>query len=120
MDHENQSVICDGDDLPDEVRKSISDEALRVSERLAQSGARHVLIIGGAGYIGGPLTSGLLADGARVRVLDQLTYAHGAAISGFLLNSSYSFVRGDMGDKAALDRALDWHYGCGYSCRSCR
>jgi nucleoside-diphosphate-sugar epimerase len=97
----------DNDDLPVEVRSAIVDEATRVSLLLDRSDKRHVLIIGGAGYIGGALTSGLLEKGIQVRALDQLTYNHGAAISSFLLDQNYSFVRGDMGNKADLEVALD-------------
>lgn len=67
---------------------------------------RRVLIVGGAGYIGGPLTSHLLRAGFGVRNLDLLIYGHQLAIAGFLPHPSYEFCYGDMGDSAALDRAL--------------
>ncbi len=97
----------DNDDLPVAVRNTIADEAARVSKLFDNSDLRHVLIIGGAGYIGGALSSGLLERGMQVRVLDLLAYDHGAAISGFLMDQNYSFIRGDMGNKADLEDALD-------------
>ena len=42
---------------------------------------RHVLVVGGAGYIGYVLSRELLAAGHRVRVLDSLLYGNGAAIA---------------------------------------
>ena len=107
MDRKDLILKHDNDDLPIEVRNAIAEETTRVSKLFDQSDTRHVLIIGGAGYIGGALTSGLLERGMRVRSLDRLTYNHGAAISGFLLDQNYSFVRGDMGNKADMEAALD-------------
>ncbi len=68
---------------------------------------RHVLVIGGAGYIGNVLVRRLLGDGARVRVLDKLIYDHGAAIAGVFEEPGFSFVHGDLCDRNDLDRALD-------------
>ena len=68
---------------------------------------RHVLVIGGAGYIGNVLVRRLLGDGARVRVLDKLIYDHGAAIAGVFEEPGFSFVHGDLCDRNLLDRALD-------------
>ena len=67
---------------------------------------RRVLIVGGAGYVGGPLTSHLLSTGFAVRNLDLLIYSHQLAIAGYLPHPNYEFCYGDMGDPATLDRAL--------------
>ena len=66
-----------------------------------------MLVIGGAGYIGNVLVRRLLGEGARVRVLDKLIYDHGAAIAGVFEEPGFSFVHGDLCDRADLDRALD-------------
>ena len=70
-------------------------------------GSRHVLVIGGAGYIGNVLVRRLLAERVRVRVLDKLVYDHGSAIAGVFEESGFSFVHGDLCDRADLDLALD-------------
>lgn len=68
---------------------------------------RTVLIVGGAGYIGGPLTSFLLDAGYHVRSLDLLIYGHAAAMLGFLPHPRFEFLYGDMADETVLERALD-------------
>jgi nucleoside-diphosphate-sugar epimerase len=68
---------------------------------------KHVLVIGGAGYIGNVLVRALLGAGCRVRVLDDLLYDHGAAISGVFEQPGFSFVRGDLRDAGKLEQALD-------------
>ena len=71
------------------------------------NGGRHVLVIGGAGYIGNVMVRRLLGEGVRVRVLDKLLYDHGAAIAGVFEEPGFSFVHGDLCDRGDLDRALD-------------
>jgi nucleoside-diphosphate-sugar epimerase len=70
------------------------------------SEARHVLVIGGAGYVGSPLVRRLLSSGSRVRVLDALTYGHGCTLHDLFDEPRFSFVRGDYGDPALLEKAL--------------
>jgi len=68
---------------------------------------RHVLVIGGSGYIGCPVTALLLDSGAKVRNLDYLTYGHQAAMMGNILYDNYEFMFGDMGKQETLGAALD-------------
>jgi nucleoside-diphosphate-sugar epimerase len=68
---------------------------------------RHVLIVGGAGYIGNVMVRMMLGSGYRVRVLDDLLYDQGAAIAGVFEDPGFSFVRGDLRDSATLDAALE-------------
>ena len=68
---------------------------------------RQVLIIGGSGYIGCPVTSLLLNSGYKVRNLDYLTYGHQSAMMGHMLSPDYDFVFGNMGEQSSLDDALD-------------
>ena len=75
------------------------------SELHAENG-RTVLLVGGSGYIGCPVTSRLLANGFRVRNLDLLTYAHQSAMMGHMLSPNYEFLFGSMGCKKTLDEAL--------------
>ena len=66
----------------------------------------HVLVIGGAGYIGSVLTRKLLSKGYRVRVLDKLIYGNGSSISDLIEEELFSFVFGDFGENEILERAL--------------
>ncbi|MBN2471557.1 MAG: UDP-glucose 4-epimerase GalE [Anaerolineae bacterium] len=58
----------------------------------------HILVTGGAGYIGSTTAAYFLNAGHRVTVYDNLSYGHKAAIP-----AGAQFVRGDIGDRAALD-----------------
>lgn len=82
-------------------------ERPRLHQLLGPERPRRVLLVGGAGYIGGPLTSRLLSHGYQVRTLDRLVYQHSSAILGYLPHPAYEFVFGDMGDADVLRRALD-------------
>jgi nucleoside-diphosphate-sugar epimerase len=66
-----------------------------------------VLIVGGAGYVGNVMVRRMLEAGWEVRVLDALIFDHGMAIAPLMENPRFSFVRGDMRDPEALDRALE-------------
>jgi dTDP-L-rhamnose 4-epimerase len=72
---------------------------------------RHVLITGGAGFIGSHLADDLLAQGYRVRVLDNLSeQVHGdlATVGGrppYLADDAELMV-GDVRDPAAVERAV--------------
>jgi nucleoside-diphosphate-sugar epimerase len=81
----------------------------RAGGRRQASSPDRVLLIGGAGYIGVPLARRLLDAGRAVRTLDRLVYKNGASLLGLAAEPGFEFefVFGDMGDGAALDRALD-------------
>jgi len=55
----------------------------------------HILIVGGAGYIGSILTEMIIEKGWRVRVLDNLLYDQDS-LSGFREMDGFSFVKGDI------------------------
>ena len=67
---------------------------------------RNVLIVGGAGYIGGAVVPHLLQSGFGVRDLDLLVYGHENVVLPKLQQPNYEFLFGDMGDKETLERAL--------------
>ncbi|MGB7873922.1 MAG: NAD(P)-dependent oxidoreductase, partial [Anaerolineales bacterium] len=56
---------------------------------------RHILITGGAGYIGSLLTSELLRANYRVTVLDDLLFG-GESLLGFLHHPNFHFVKADV------------------------
>ena len=68
---------------------------------------RRVLVVGGAGYVGNVLVRKLLAGGWEVRVLDSLLFDHGSALAGVFEEPGFSFVRGDLRDSQAVERALE-------------
>jgi dTDP-glucose 4,6-dehydratase len=75
----------------------------------ARPGA-HLLVTGGAGFIGSCFVREVLArrDGTRITVLDKLTYAGSEANLAAVRAdeeqaSRFSFVRGDIADRAVVD-----------------
>jgi nucleoside-diphosphate-sugar epimerase len=70
---------------------------------------RHVLITGGAGYIGSILTSELLRANYRVTVLDSLLFG-GEGIVPFLNHPNFHFVKADVTEPRTVRDSLkrDW------------
>jgi len=69
----------------------------------------HILVTGGAGFIGSHLVDALLARGHRVRVMDNLDQqVHGPnAAEPPYLDPNAEFQLGDVRDRDAVDKALD-------------
>jgi nucleoside-diphosphate-sugar epimerase len=70
---------------------------------------KHVLITGGAGYIGSYLTGVLLRKGYFVTVVDELLFG-GESILSFLPDPRFHFVKGDVWEARSIRTALrkDW------------
>jgi len=62
---------------------------------------RHILITGGAGYIGSLLTSELLRANYQVTVLDDLLFG-GESLLGFLHHPNFHFVKADVTEPRAI------------------
>jgi nucleoside-diphosphate-sugar epimerase len=68
---------------------------------------RHILVVGGAGYIGSVLVRRLITHGYRVTVLDRLIYGHGSTLYDLIEMPNFSFVYGDFCDPQTATAALD-------------
>jgi nucleoside-diphosphate-sugar epimerase len=70
---------------------------------------RHVLITGGAGYIGSLLASELLRANYRVTVVDSLLFG-GESLVPFLHHPNFHFVKADVTEQRAVKDSLkdDW------------
>jgi len=63
--------------------------------------SQHILITGGAGYLGSIITEHLLAAGHRVTVLDSLIYSQ-HSLFHFCANPNFDFIFGDARDERIL------------------
>jgi len=66
---------------------------------------KHILITGGAGYIGSLLTSELLRSGSYVTVVDNLLYG-GESLLGFLAHPDFHFNKADVTEPGSIRPAL--------------
>ncbi len=73
------------------------------------SDKKHILITGGAGYIGSLLTSELLRAGTRVTVVDSLLYG-GESLLGFWAHPDFRFAKADVTEPGSVRAVLsrDW------------
>lgn len=63
------------------------------------------LVTGGAGFIGSHIASALARDGARVRVLDDLSTGHRENIEE--IGGDVDFIQGSVADEELLNKALE-------------
>lgn len=66
----------------------------------------HILITGGAGYVGTPLTEMLLQQGYKVTILDTLRWGP-QSIMHFFGNPNFTFIKGDIRSKENVTQALN-------------
>jgi nucleoside-diphosphate-sugar epimerase len=67
---------------------------------------KHILVTGGAGYVGSVLVQELLARGHSVRVLDALVHGEPSLLSAWG-RSSFDFLRGDVRDSTHVAAAVE-------------
>jgi len=70
----------------------------------ARLGSRRALVTGGAGFVGGHLVAGLIAEGWRVRVLDDFSSGVESNLEDVV--DVVELLRGDVRDEATLARAV--------------
>ncbi len=63
------------------------------------------LVTGGAGFIGSHIAAALMAEGARVRVLDDLSTGHRENIEE--IGGDLEFIEGSVADEQLLNRVLE-------------
>src|SRR5512140_1006968 len=66
---------------------------------------KHIVVTGGAGYIGSLLTAQLLQQGYRVTVVDNLLFG-GEALMTFLSNPNFHFAKADVTETRSLRNSL--------------
>lgn len=96
-------------EAPRLAAEALQDELARLT-RAGERGTvrpRHVLVIGGAGYVGSVMVRELLKRGYRTRVLDNFLYSNSLSLEGLYDEPGFSLVMGDLRDQDTLDRALN-------------
>lgn len=68
---------------------------------------KHILITGGAGFIGSNLTEYLLAKDYKVTCLDNFATGHRHNIEPFLTHPNYTLIEGDIRDFATCQKAVE-------------
>src|SRR5690606_6196146 len=66
----------------------------------------HYLITGGAGFLGSHLADRLLAEGARVTVLDDFSFGRQSNLAGARRYPGFACVRGSVCDRALVARCV--------------
>jgi nucleoside-diphosphate-sugar epimerase len=74
---------------------------------------RHILITGGAGYVGSLLTGALLREKYLVTVVDDLLYG-GESLLSYFADSNFNFVKADVWEPRVIRTSLpkDWPNPC--------
>lgn len=67
---------------------------------------KHILITGGAGFIGSNLTEYFLGKGYQVTCLDNFATGHRYNIELFLENKNYTLIEGDIRDFSTCQQAV--------------
>lgn len=77
-----------------------------IKRAIEQLKEKHVLVTGGAGFIGSNLVHFLLENGIQVSVLDNLSTGKRSNLNEFLENPNFNLIEGDITDFNTCFRAL--------------
>lgn len=72
--------------------------------------AKHVIVTGGAGYIGSLLVGELLRNGYHVSVIDKLLFG-GDSLVAYLAHPNFNFIKADIWEPRALREVLKISWG---------
>jgi nucleoside-diphosphate-sugar epimerase len=95
------------DDSEQKISGLVADENKRFVAKYGASRQRHILLVGGGGYIGSPVAAELLRRGFKVRNLEMFVYGTQPSVSGQMVHPDYELMIGDLCDPKSVDRALD-------------
>jgi nucleoside-diphosphate-sugar epimerase len=73
---------------------------------MARTKSETVLVTGGAGFIGSHLIDRLIADGYRIRILDNLSTGKLRNIQTHVGAKGFQFIKGDIRDLSTVRKAL--------------
>jgi UDP-glucose 4-epimerase len=87
---------------------------MKENERLLGDGIKKVLVTGGSGFIGSHICDRLLADGYKVKVLDNFSNGRREFTAPHLANPNFELIEGDCLDLPLMVREvrgcdLVWH-----------
>ena len=86
---------------------SVTELAAKGSSKVKDANnGKHVLVVGGAGYLGSVLSRQLLRSGFKVRVLDLLMYGDGP-LKELENDNNFELIEGDMRNISTLIRCLE-------------
>ena len=88
--------VVDEDNIPKKIVNSLDLLSKKPNEKLQKTSDRplHVLLIGGAGYIGSVLTRLLLANNYKVTILDRFLYGENS-LKGIQGHPMLTIIKGD-------------------------
>lgn len=91
--------------IGEEIMGFLSKKLLKLTKETLGLKQKHILITGGAGYIGSILIRQLLERGYEVKVFDKFLFGKNS-ISDLNKNNNFSFIEGDVGHIEKLVEAI--------------
>jgi len=99
-------LVLDEKGKPSKLLPVSSFDEKGAKKKTDKNNGKHVLIVGGAGYLGSVLCRQLLLKGFKVRVLDLLMYGSGP-IDELRRDKNFELIEGDMRNISTVVRCLE-------------